>query len=58
MCNLIDFLNENVKEAKICFGYNLETRGPTTLRKIAKLRHLRRSFRQYPLGLYTYLYLQ
>ena len=30
MC--IDFLYENVKEAKICFGYNLETIGPTTLR--------------------------
>ena len=30
MC--IDFLNENVKEGKICFGYNLETIGPTTLR--------------------------
>ena len=28
MC--IDFLYENVKEAKICFGYNLETIGPTT----------------------------
>ena len=30
MC--IDFLYENVKEAKICFGCNLETIGPTTLR--------------------------
>ena len=46
MC--IDFLYENVKEAKICFGYNLETIGPTTLRPTAKLRHFRRSFRRYP----------
>ena len=37
MC--IDFLNENVKEAKICFGYNLETIGLTTLRKTANLLH-------------------
>ena len=38
MC--IDFLYENVKEAKICFGYKLETIGRTTLRKTAKLiRH-------------------
>ena len=35
MC--IDFLYENVKEAKICFGHNLETIGPTTLRPTAKL---------------------
>ena len=47
MC--IDFLYENVKEAKICFGYNLETIGPTTLRPTAKLRHFWRSFRRYPL---------
>ena len=32
MCRPIDFLYENVKEAKICFGYNLESIGPTTLR--------------------------
>ena len=25
MCRPIDFLYENVKEAKICFGYNLES---------------------------------
>ena len=31
MCRPIDFLYENVKEAKICFGYNLESIGPTTL---------------------------
>ena len=31
MC--IDFLNENVKEAQICFGYNLETICPTALCK-------------------------
>ena len=47
MC--IDFLYENVKEAKICFGYNLETIGPTTLRPTAKMRHFWRSFRRYPL---------
>ena len=43
MC--IDFLNENVQEAKFCFGYNLKSIGPTTLRKTAKLRH----FQRYPL---------
>ena len=32
MCRPIDFLYENVKVAKICFGYNLESIGPTTLR--------------------------
>ena len=32
MCRPIDFLSENVKEANICFGYNLESIGPTTLR--------------------------
>ena len=47
MC--IDFLNENVQEAKFCFAYNLEIIGSTTLRKQAKLRHLRRSFQRYPL---------
>ena len=31
MC--IDFLKENVKAAKFCFGYNLETIGPTSSRK-------------------------
>ena len=48
MCRPIDFLYENVKEAKICFGYNLESIGPTTLRSTAKLRHFRRSFQRYP----------
>ena len=32
MCRPIDFLYENVNKAKICFGYNLESIGPTTLR--------------------------
>ena len=32
MCRPSDFLYENVKEAKICFGNNLESIGPTTLR--------------------------
>ena len=39
MC--IDFLNENVQEAKFCFGYNLKSIGPTTLHKTAKLRHFK-----------------
>ena len=33
MCRPIDFLYENVKQANICFGYNLESIGPTTLRR-------------------------
>ena len=47
MC--LDFLNENVQEAKFCFGYNLKSIGPTTLHKTAKLRHFQRPFQQYPL---------
>ena len=47
MC--IDFLIENVQEAKFCFGYNLKRIGPTTLRKTAKLRHFQRPFQRYPL---------